>query len=110
MWFCKHLWQIKNRSGKKERFMCLFSCIGEQRYMTCSLDSQGYLALMLGTITGNSSGKNLASLGNVFSEFENIFIINVVNLVHAKSTYALARPSASLSSLCFSHALNLLSS
>lgn len=54
--------------------------------MSCTLNSGSKLSLMLSTSTGNTSGKDLGSLGETLSDPEGILIIDMLYLVSAEST------------------------
>lgn len=55
--------------------------IGKQSNLTSALDSGRKFTLMLCTSSGNSSGKDLSTLGNELSELCGILIVNVSYLV-----------------------------
>ena len=80
--------------------------------MTSSLDSYGHCSLMLCTSSGNSSRKDLSSLGNVSFQFVNILVIDLVVLFATEYANFLSSASASslhgrIAFLCFivSHVL-----
>lgn len=54
--------------------------------MSCALNSGSKLSLMLSAGTGNTSGKDLGSLGETLSDPEGILIIDMLYLVSTEST------------------------
>ena len=62
------------------------ACVGKQCDMSCTLDSNCKLTLMMSTCTCYSSGQNLSSFGHIAAKSCYIFIVNSFNLVHAEST------------------------
>lgn len=55
--------------------------------MPCSFNGNGQLPLMLGTITGDTSGQDFAPLGYIATEFAAIFIIDCFDFIYTKGTY-----------------------
>jgi hypothetical protein len=64
--------------------LMLFAGIGEKRYHPGPLNSSSQLALMMGTVSSNSPGKNFAPLGNVASQPRDLLIIYVLDFVCAE--------------------------
>ena len=89
--------------------------VGHQCNVTCSLDSNSQSSLMFCTVSGDSSRKDLSSLGNVSFQFVNILVIDLVILFATEYANFLSSASASslhgrIAFLCFivSHGGNLL--
>ena len=73
----------------------LLSCIsvarvGKESNVTGTLDSGGKLSLMSGAVAGDSSGKNLRSVGDILMELGGVLVIYALNLVDAESANLLA--------------------
>ena len=73
----------------------LLSClsvarVGKKSNVTCTLDSGGKLSLMSGAVAGDSSGKNLRSVGDILMKFGCVLVIYALNLVDAESANLLA--------------------
>ena len=62
-------------------YQLLVGNVGEKRHLASSLDCYGELSLVKSTSAGNTSGKNLSSLGNELSELSYILVIDAVNLI-----------------------------
>ena len=62
----------------------LVGYVGKKCHLASSLDSCCKLSLVKSASAGNTSGKNLSTLGNEFSEFGNILVINLIHLVLAE--------------------------
>ena len=58
--------------------------------VTGTLDSGGKLSLMSGAVAGDSSGKNLRSVGDILMELVGVLVIYALNLVDAESANLLA--------------------
>ena len=58
--------------------------------MTGTLDSGGKLSLMSGALAGDSSGKNLRSVGDILMELGGVLVIYALNLIDAESAHLLA--------------------
>lgn len=84
----------------------LVSHVGQQCDLTCALDGDGQLTLMLCAGTGGTTGQNLAALGNVAAQLGSVLIVNLLDLVHAEGTDLSALTSARTSII--SHNRNLL--
>lgn len=63
---------------------CLVCYIRNQCYVSCALDSDSKLSLMLCAGSGDSAGKNLCSFGKILSESGNIFVIYIGDLLGAE--------------------------
>ena len=61
--------------------------------VTRTLDSDGQLALVLRAGAGYTAGDDFRTLRNIFAQFHNILIIDVLNAVNAKAANLLAAPS-----------------
>lgn len=59
----------------------LVGYVGEKCHLASSLDSYGELSLVESAGAGNTSGKDLSSLGNELSELSYVLVINSVNLI-----------------------------
>jgi hypothetical protein len=73
----------------------LLSClsvarVGKKSNVTCTLDSGGKLSLMSGAVAGDSSGKNLRSVGDILMELGGVLVIYALNLIDAESANLLA--------------------
>ena len=64
--------------------------VGKKSHLTSSLDSYGELSLVKSAVAGNSSGKDLSSLGHELSELSYILVINSVNLILAEDANLLS--------------------
>ena len=64
--------------------------VGQQRNMARTLDGDGQLTLMESAGTGNAAGNDLRALGNVLAQAGDVFIVNVVDTVHAEAANLLA--------------------
>lgn len=65
--------------------VCLIANVRKQSNLTGALDSRVQLALVLCTSAGNTTGKDLCTLGNELSQLCNILVINGVDLVYAEN-------------------------
>ena len=70
-------------SGQKARFD-LVGNIGNKSDLSCALNSGGELSLMKSTVTGDTSGKNLRSFGEILSQSCDVLIVDVFNLFGAE--------------------------
>ena len=52
--------------------------------LSCALNSGGELSLMKSTVTGDTSGKNLRSFGDILSQSCDVLIVDVFNLFGAE--------------------------
>ena len=73
----------------------LLSClsvarVGKKSNVTGTLDSGGKLSLMSGAVAGDSSGKNLRSVGDILMELGGVLVIYALNLVDAERANLLA--------------------
>jgi hypothetical protein len=73
----------------------LLSClsvarVGKESNVTGTLDSSGKLSLMSGAVAGDSSGKNLRSVGDILMELGGVLVIYALNLIDAESANLLA--------------------
>ena len=92
----------------------LLSClsvarVGKKSNVTGTLDSGGKLSLMSGAVAGDSSGKNLRSVGDILMELGGVLVIYALNLIDAESANllaALAVGSSDVFLIC--HDVNLL--
>ena len=71
------------KSGQKARFD-LVGNIGNKSDLSCALNSGGELSLMKSTVTGDTSGKNLRSFGEILSQSCDVLIVDVFNLFGAE--------------------------
>ena len=71
--------------------------VGHDGEMTCSLNCNRQCTLMLCTVSGDSSGKDLASLRNILAQLSCILVIDLIIFFAAE--YANFFSSASASSL-----------
>ena len=55
--------------------------VGEKCHLASSLDSYGELSLVKSAGAGNTSGEDLSSLGNEFSELSYVLVIDIGCLV-----------------------------
>ena len=61
--------------------MLLVGYVGKKCHLASSLNSYGELSLVKSASAGNTSGKDLCSLGNKLSELCGILVIDVRNLI-----------------------------
>ena len=64
--------------------------VGKKCHLACSLDSGGELSLVKSASAGNTSGKDLCTLGDKLSELSNILEINLVYLILAEDANLLS--------------------
>lgn len=62
--------------------------------MSGPLNSGGHLALMLCTVSADSSGKNLSLFRKEFSQLSDIFVIYMFNFIYAKLANFPSGPSS----------------
>ena len=92
----------------------LLSClsvarVGKKSNVTGTLDSGGKLSLMSGAVAGDSSGKNLRSVGDILMELGGVLVIYALNLIDAESANLLAALAVGSSVvLLICHDVNLL--
>ena len=115
--FDENIWLFKERSFEssfyrkiKEKsigllFLVLVVGIGQKCNLTSSLNGFGQFSLMLCTSAGNASGKNFTTLGNVFTQGGDIFVINCFHFINAKRTNFSSGLSGSEASLFFHESL-----
>jgi hypothetical protein len=72
----------------------LVSRIRQQRNVACALDCLGKHALMNGAVARNTTGQNLAAFRDKVSQEPDIFEVNDVYLLDAKSTDSAPAKSA----------------
>ena len=83
-------------SGPKAR-LDLVGNIGNKSDLSCALNSGGELSLMKSTVTGDTSGKNLRSFGEILSQSCDVLIVDVFNLFGAeKANFLLSAGTESL--------------
>ena len=68
----------------------LVGYVRKKCHLACSLYSYCELSLVKSTCAGNTSGKDLCSLGNELSELCNILVIDCLNLVLAEDANLLS--------------------
>ena len=82
------LWKNKKELSQQKETAPIFTIsvgnVGQECNLTCALDGGSQLTLMLCTSSGDSSGKNLAALGNELSELCGILIVDISNLALAE--------------------------
>jgi len=71
-------------------FNLLVRNVGEKCHLASSLDSYCELSLVKSASAGNTSRKDLCSLGNELSELRGILVINVCYLVLTEDTNLLS--------------------
>ena len=59
---------------------------GHQSQMSGTFDGGGQATLMLGTHAGLSSRLDLIAVGNEPSELVNLFVVDIVNMIHTEVT------------------------
>src|SRR6476661_864367 len=65
--------------------------IGQQCHMTGTLQRDAQGPLVAGASAGLSPGLNLGALREVFTQARHVFVINVLDLVHAEAALLAAR-------------------
>ncbi len=75
----------------------LFSCVRQQRHLTGPFDGTSQLALVLGRRSSYPPWQNFAPFADKLLQQFDIFIVDVVNVVHGKVTHFTALVSASTS-------------
>lgn len=90
-------------------FYFLFYCERKQCKLTCSLDSECEISLMLCAVACYAAGKNLSSFGNVLLKCSHIFIIYRFCLLAAEyADFASSVEASHLSGACSLFAFCLL--
>ena len=64
--------------------------------MSCSLDSDCKLSLMLCACAGDSAGENFSSLGNTLAKSDYVLVVDVFDLFCAELAYLLLLASLEL--------------
>ena len=80
----------KGRHNASLEFYELVADIRKQSDVSCSLDSNCELTLMVSASACYTSGKNLSSLGHALSELSEILIIDLLDSVSTEHTNLLA--------------------
>jgi len=62
--------------------------------MTCTLDCDGQLTLMLCTNTGHSARQDLGTIGKITAQLCGILIIDLANFIYAERAYFFALTSS----------------
>ena len=62
--------------------------------MARTLDGHRQLALMEGAGAGDAAGNNLRALGHILAQTGDIFIVDVLDAVHAQAAHLFAAGSA----------------
>ena len=76
-------------SVQKRRFFIYIVSVANVRkkcYLTCSLDSDGQLTLVLCASAGYTTRKDLCALGNELSETSGVLVIDLSHLLGAEHT------------------------
>ena len=82
--------------------------VGQQRNMARTLDGDGQLTLMESAGTGNAAGNDLRALGNVLAQAGDVFIVNVVDTVHAEAANLLAASTGAATTVHAEHMLYII--
>lgn len=69
---------------KSERVLFLLPFERKKSYYSCPFNSFGKHSLMLGANAGHTTGKHFAFLGNVFTEFSYVFIVDMFGFFNAE--------------------------
>ena len=94
----------KQNDVKKESLAALFFVSGlfcrerQQGDVARALDSQRYLALMLGAVARDTAGQDFSALRDEAAELARVLIVDVIYLVHAERADFLAGTTASVTS------------
>ena len=92
-------------NGKAPEFggLWLFTGVWQKSHNPGPFNSGSQLALVMGTVSGDSPGKNFASLSNIASQAWNLFIIYVLDFVGAEVAL-----TSLFAAFLFNHQLSLL--
>lgn len=94
--FCSLFFKSKKGPLAETLQLHLFSSERQECNVTCTLDSNCHLTLMLSTVARNTTRQNLATLGNVTTQLCYILIINLLYLIYAETANLFTRSSASI--------------
>ena len=64
----------------------LFCNEGQQSDLTCALDSDGQLTLMLCAGAGHTAGQDLAALGNISAKLSSILEVDLFHFINTERT------------------------